>query len=81
MTRRHREMDLYAASFAVTDLGLYLDTHPGDRAALAAFREAVEDQRRAKREWRGSGRDLTLTDGADRGGFSWIEGKAPWEGV
>ena len=81
MTRRRREPDLYAASFAVIDLGLYLDTHPNDRAALGVFREAVERERRAKRDWMASGRDLTLADGAERGRFTWVEGKAPWEGV
>lgn len=81
MTRRPRIPDLYAADFAVVDLGLYLDTHPNDREALRAFRAAVAERGRARREYLAEGKDLTLSDGADRDRFSWVEGKAPWEGV
>ena len=70
---------LAAASFAVTDLGLYLDTHPGDRRALEAFRRAVENKKQAEKAFLSTGKDLTVENAADSRRFSWVEGKFPWE--
>ena len=79
MTRPEKQDPLAAAAFAVTDLGLYLDTHPGDRRALKAFCEAVENKKKAEKAFLATGRDLTVEDSAEPGSFSWVKGKFPWE--
>lgn len=73
--------DLYAASFAVDELNLYLDTHPNDCEALEAFRIAREKEIRAESAFIQSGRDLTAGDIVNCERWTWVDGPFPWEGV
>ncbi len=61
----------YAVPFAAWDLRLFLDTHPNDTAALAAYRQLCSQ----------AGKNYAsvpdyMTNGVR---FSWVDGPWPWE--
>lgn len=61
-----------AAAFAAWEIRLYLNTHPTDRLALAAYRQ-ICDQCRCSDNYA----CLPHADSARR--WEWIEGPWPWE--
>ncbi len=72
--------ELMALSFAITELGLYLDTHKNDREALRLYREYVamaEDGR--KRYEAVYGPLMQKHAGDDQNGWNWIDSPWPWE--
>ncbi len=72
--------ELMALSFAITELGLYLDTHKNDKEALRLFREysaLAEDGR--KRYEAVYGPLLQKHSGDDKRGWNWIDSPWPWE--
>ena len=72
--------ELMALSFAITELGLYLDTHTDDREALQLYREYValaEDGR--KRYEAVYGPLVQANSGNGEDGWNWIESPWPWE--
>ena len=74
------QCELMALSFAITELGLYLDTHKDDREALRLYREYVamaEDGR--KRYEAVYGPLLQKNSGDDKNGWNWIDSPWPWE--
>ncbi len=66
--------------FAVTELGLYLDTHPNDAQALAAYTRAVNAYRAAVAEYQALYGPLTQPDAA---ADTWLWGArpGPWQEV
>lgn len=71
--------DISAAQFALTELGLYLDTHPCDQKAIAAAAEM--EQKRDELVKLFEEKFGPLTVGIDESGadFSWICDPWPWE--
>lgn len=70
-------------SFAVTELTLYLDTHPDDADAQAYFNHFNEERSKAMALYSANYAPLTLDsmtdfDPCDR--FSWVSEPWPWEG-
>lgn len=63
------------ASFALIDITLYLDTHPGDQDALAYQKDARNTRKELMREFASKYYPLTL----DCEGC-WSDGPIPWEG-
>lgn len=61
--------------FAVTDLNLYLDTHPDDAQALQAFTKAVTAYKSAVAQYEALYGPLTVTDAA---ADTWLWGAKPW---
>ena len=61
--------------FAVTELNLYLDTHPNDAQALAAFTRAVSAHRAAQAEYEALYGPLTAQSAAQE---TWLWGARPW---
>lgn len=71
--------ELMAMSFAITELGLYLDTHPDDTEALALFRSYVELYEAAVAEYEAANGPLTLTSAGTGGTFNWPQDPWPWD--
>lgn len=67
-------------SFAVNDIILYLDTHPGDEEALNYFRHYKELRKQGLRAYADQYGPLTI-DSAKVGNYwSWASQPWPWEG-
>ncbi|MBQ7983367.1 MAG: spore coat protein CotJB [Clostridia bacterium] len=64
----------WALPFAAWDLRLYLDTHPDDRCALAAFRTLCEQAGEHSYACHGTG-----VCGCTDDHWHWLEGPWPWE--
>lgn len=68
-------------SFATLDLTLYLDTHPDDQEALAAFLDYQKQRKQALEEFQTEHYALTV-DCISTSATKWTWGDAPppWEG-
>lgn len=56
--------DLQAANFAITELGLYLDTHADDEEAVQLFNQYVEQYEMLRQQAEDSGMALTQMEAA-----------------
>lgn len=75
--------NVQAASFAVDEARLYLDTHPNDKKAQIYFDKYNEARKKAMQEFEEQYGPL-LTDDieATKSGWTWINDPFPWdEGV
>lgn len=68
-----------ARSFLAHDILLYLDTHPGDCEALAAYRSALKGRDEARRTYEEYVRALVPDGTLRRDGFDWADGPFPWQ--
>lgn len=79
--KNDREAKLYNVmcySFAITDMNLYLDTHPEDRNALNFLKELIKEEEKAKNEYISTYGPLNICDvKGDK--FNWIDSPWPWE--
>ena len=68
--------------FVLTELGLYLNSHPDSSEALARFESTRGVYVNAKNEYENLYGPLTY-DGVNtvRDGWSWINSPWPWEGA
>lgn len=68
-------------SFAVSDILLYLDTHPDDRAALAYSREMIATRKEAMAVYTRRFTPLTIdsTNDAESCRWEWVMQPWPWE--
>lgn len=72
-------------SFALTDLTLYLDTHPACDAAISLFQQTQKKRKELMKQFARNYYPLT-TDCVDENhcdgkNFCWTLGPAPWEGA
>ncbi len=68
-------------SFAVTEVNLYLDTHPDDQAALAYFKEYVQLRNQALESYASMFGPLTIdTAVTSQTMWEWVNRPWPWEG-
>ena len=69
-------------SFAVTDLVLYLDTHPCDKDALARVKEYLTLRNTALEEYAKCYGPLTIdtADDSNSDSWEWVLQPWPWEG-
>ena len=78
----HRIMEV---SFALNDLTLYLDTHPGCESGLTLFYELTEERVKLLAEYASRYYPLTqlsmVTGECNRQEYGWAEGPMPWEGA
>ena len=70
---------LQAMRFAVSELGLYLDTHPEDKEATALFNQYVEQYAGALQMFERKRGSLEQMDSAISGTYEWIQDPWPWE--
>lgn len=68
-------------SFAVSDILLYLDSHPCDEDALAYFREKSQERNRALAEYARNYGPLTIDTADDNmsRSWEWVQQPWPWE--
>lgn len=67
-------------SFAVTDIGLYLDTHPCDKCALKYYAKYRELRNEAMKEYARNYGPLLVDDVDSDCYWTWIENPWPWKG-
>ena len=72
--------ELSAQSFAALDLQLYIDTHPDDAEAIAAYNECVRAYEAARVGFEKSHGPLYsfVSPGPDTH-FDWVNSPWPWE--
>lgn len=72
-----RKVQMY--SFALDDTGLFLDTHPTNKAALAFFEDTQKKYVEAVAEYELQFGPLTMKDTDTERGWAWVETPWPWE--
>ena len=72
-------LDVQAKSFLAHDIMLYLDTHPDDADAFAAYQRALNDRHAAVRAYEQQVRSLQPDGMRRQDGFDWLDGKFPWQ--
>lgn len=71
--------ELMALSFAITELGLYLDTHKDDSEALRLFREYVALAEDGRKRYEAVYGPLRQMNSGDDERWNWIDSPWPWE--
>ena len=71
--------DLQAVNFAITELGLYLDTHADDEEAVQLFNQYVEQYEMLRQQAEDSGIALTQMESAAGGSYTWLDDPWPWD--
>ena len=79
-----KEMDtplaeLQALSFAITELGMYLDTHKTDREAIALFEKYAKLYDQGMKEYEARYGPLLLHNAGGKEAFNWANEPWPWE--
>ena len=74
----HKLCDLQAVNFAITELGLYLDTHSDDEEAVQLFNQYVEQYEMLRQQAEQSGMALTQMEAAAGGSYTWLQDPWPW---
>lgn len=75
MMQRVRE-----ASFALVDIGLYLDTHPDDEKAMDYYNKYQQINKEVRRAYEDSYGPLTSKGVNTEYGWTWVRDPWPWEG-
>ncbi len=68
------------ASFAMDDVLLFLDTHPGNMAALNYYHQIIRMRREAMDAYQNSCGPLMVDQVRSDQYWTWVEGPWPWEG-
>ncbi len=71
--------ELQALSFAIVELGEYLDTHREDEESLALFRRYVALYEEGMARYEESCGPLTQRCAGKAGDYNWLRGPWPWE--
>lgn len=75
-TLMHR---LQAMNFAITELGLYLDTHADDMDAVELFNQYVEQYAGLVQQYERKYGSLSQMGAAINGKYEWLSDPWPWE--
>ena len=71
--------ELQALNFAITELGLYLDTHTDDTEALELFRRYVALYEDGAAQYQEKYGPLRLQCAGKNGRYNWLQSPWPWE--
>ena len=71
-------VELQALEFVVLELGMYLDTHPGDREAFTLFKQYVAMEKAAKSAYEAKFGPLMKSSAAAGDRFNWLQDPWPW---
>ena len=68
-------------SFAVDDILLYLDTHPGCQEALTFYQDCARERQQLMKEYAQWYGPLTIDDAleSDSNTWKWVEQPFPWQ--
>ena len=72
---------LSAAHFAAWEVHLYLDTHPNDAAAIAAFNQYKRRAMELSEEYREKYGELVANENTNPNSWEWLNSPWPWEPV
>lgn len=75
--RREMINDIRGLEFAITELALYLDTHPEDRKALCLHKKYCKECKELKDEYQKVYGPLTINFPCNK--WRWLEKPWPWE--
>lgn len=70
--------ELMALGFTLNELGLYLDTHPQDKAALALYLDYVKLAKEGKQRYEAMFGPVQQTN-VTAAGFTWVNDPWPWD--
>ena len=79
MSRKELLKKLSAASFAVVDLQLFLDTHPKDAVALATMKKYMKEAALLRKEFESRFGPLMPQDIYGDTSFEWVNSPWPWD--
>lgn len=77
-TRENMLEKIKCLNFAITELGLYLDTHPNDEKALCLHRKYCKEYRELTDKYQKVYGPLTIQFPCNK--WRWLEQPWPWEG-
>ena len=77
MTRERMLNKIKCLHFVITELGLYLDTHPDDERALCLHRKYAKELRELEDKYQKVYGPLTINFPCNK--WRWIEEPWPWE--
>jgi spore coat protein JB len=72
--------ELQALGFVLTELSLYLDTHPEDTEAFALYQSYSKLLKEGRRRYAKQYRPLTHMEVANSDRYTWLNDPWPWEG-
>lgn len=72
---------LSAAQFAAWEVHLYLDTHPEDAAAIAAFNQYQKRAMELREEYTRKYGELLAGENANPNTWEWLNSPWPWEPI
>ena len=75
--RREMAEDIRSLEFAITELALYLDTHPEDKKALCLHKKYCKECKELKDEYQRIYGPLTIAYPCNK--WRWLEQPWPWE--
>ena len=78
-TRESLLKRISVARFAAWELHIYLDTHPGDKAALRKFEQYNEKANQLTKEFEEKYGPLTANDVYGDSSWKWVNSPWPWE--
>lgn len=79
MTRQEALRKVQMYDFALTDTGLFLDTHPTNQAALTFYDMTRKMYLEAVEAYEEQFGPLTAEDTDVENGWAWVETPWPWE--
>ena len=71
--------EIKAYDFILTELNLYLNSHPNDKRALKMQTEAADKAECLTKRYNQIYGPLTARNNADTENWNWIKGPWPWE--
>ncbi len=71
--------ELQSLSFAITELGEYLDTHSDDKEAFELFRSYVELYRQGQKKYEALHGPLMQKSAAEAECYNWLKDPWPWD--
>ena len=80
MTRDEALRKVQMYDFALTDTGLFLDTHPNCKEAIEYYNKAQAVREEAWNEYTGKFGPLSFYEVSDENYWEWNQGPMPWEG-
>ena len=72
------ENEIRCCHFAITDISLFLNTHPNSRKALRYYRSQCNKLKDLEEKYQKMFGPLCITFPCNR--WRWLEGNWPWEG-
>lgn len=79
MTQKALLKKIRSYCFAVTDMLLFLDTHPEDTKAFRIYQSLVKEAKELMNEYQENYGPLDAFGAAMQSKFNWIDSPWPWE--